>query len=123
MGTRAALPVTRRVRAADFLTETLKAFDAGATAAEREKGWSSASYGTRFVSARIRNKKARVNFTMPPGVKFPDRYAPLEFSFAVNDTVFQFWNEIEEVEICLDGNRNFYSESNEVMPCGEEEEK
>ena len=81
------------------------------------------SYGARFVSAQIKKQKALVNFTMPPGAKFPDRNAPLEFYFAVQDTILQFWNEIEEVEICLDGNRNFYSESNEVMPCGEEEYK
>ena len=57
MGARVALPVKRRVKAADFLNETLKAFDAGATRAERLKGWSSASYGARFVSARLKNKK------------------------------------------------------------------
>lgn len=116
-GIRASLPVKRRVKAADFLTETLKAFDAGATAAERKQGWSSASYGVRFVSAKIVDKKAYVNFMMPTGRKFPDRYAPNSFSDAVNYTVLQFWNEIEEIEICVDNSRNFYGDTDDPMPC------
>jgi hypothetical protein len=54
---------------------------------------------------------------MPPGSKFPDRYAPDSFSYAVTYTVLQFWNEIEEIEICVDGSRNFYSENQDPMPC------
>lgn len=120
MGTRVALPVKRRVKAADFLTETLKAFDAGATDAERKQGWSSATYGARFVSARLKNKKAFVHFTMPAGAKFPDRFSPLEFKFAVTDTVLQFWNEIDEIEVCLDGIIDFYAEYPDRIPCEQE---
>lgn len=121
MGARSSLPVKRRVKAADFLNETLKAFDAGATDAERRRGWSSATYGARFVSARLKNKKAFVRFTMPAGAKFPDRFSPLEFNFAVTDTVLQFWNEIDEIEVCLDGIIDFYAEYPERIPCEQEQ--
>jgi hypothetical protein len=103
------------------LNETLKAFDAGATDAERRQGWSSAAYGARFVSARLKNKKAFVRFTMPAGAKFPDRFAPHEFNFAVSDTVLQFWNEIDEIEVCLDGIIDFYAEYPERIPCEQEQ--
>ncbi|HEX8246902.1 MAG TPA: GerMN domain-containing protein [Pyrinomonadaceae bacterium] len=121
MGVRDALPVKRRVKAADFLNKTLKAFDAGATDAERKQGWNSATYGARFVSARIKNKKAFVNFTMPAGAKFPGRFEPLEFKFAVEDTVLQFWNEIDEIEICLNGISDFYADYPERIPCEQEQ--
>jgi hypothetical protein len=121
MGARVALPVKRRVKAADFLNETLKAFDAGATEAERKQGWSAATYGARFVSARLKNKKAFVRFTMPAGAKFPDRFAPHGFRFAVTDTVLQFWNEIDEIEVCLDGIIDFYAEYPERIPCEQEQ--
>lgn len=121
MGVREALPVKRRVKAADFLNETLKAFDAGATGSERQQGWSAATYGARFVSARIKNKKAFVHFTMPAGAKFPDRNAPLEFKFAVEDTVLQFWNEIDDIEICVDGIMDFFADYPERIPCEQEQ--
>lgn len=120
-GARVSLPVKRRVKAADFLNETLKAFDAGATDAERKQGWSPATYGAHFVSARLKNKKAFVRFTMPAGAKFPDRFSPLEFNFAVADTVLQFWNEIDEIEVCLDGIIDFYAEYPERIPCEQEQ--
>ena len=73
------------------------------------------------MAARIKNKKAFVRFKMPPGAKFPDRFAPLGFYFAVTETVLQFWNEIDEVEVCLDGVSDFYADSPEPRPCELEE--
>ncbi|HEY8559023.1 MAG TPA: GerMN domain-containing protein [Pyrinomonadaceae bacterium] len=122
---RLTVPVKRLVRAADYINETYKLLIAGETAAEREIGYSTSTFGARFVSLRVKGAKAIVHFTMPPGAKFPagDKDAPSALRSAAYSAVFQFF-VFDKIEVCLDGVSNFVEVAEKgapPRPCEESE--
>ncbi len=105
-------PVTRRVNAKSPLRAALVALTEGPTAAEKEKGFESPTYGIQLLSVKIKRGVAYTYFTMPEGARFSGEGSPFIFQNAVEKTALQFPN-VRKVVVCLDGILDFGSESGE----------
>jgi spore germination protein GerM len=105
-------PVTRRVSAKSPLRAALISLTDGPTAAEKEQGFDSPTYGIKLLSVKTKRGVAYTYFTMPEEARFSGDGSPFIFQDAVERTAMQFPN-VRKVIICLDGILDFGSESGE----------
>lgn len=102
------------------LGAAMKSLLEGATEAEQKDGLASFIFGLKFVSVRVKNKTAQVNF------KFEDEKTAEEswegggfdhtnFVKAVEQTARQFPG-VERVEICVNGVKNYieFNRANQI---------
>lgn len=105
-------PVTRKVSAKSPLREALISLTEGPTAAEKQQGFDSPTYGIKFLSVKIKRGVAYTYFTMPEDARFSGDGSPFIFQNAVEQTASQFPN-VRKVVVCLDGILDFGIESEE----------
>jgi spore germination protein GerM len=105
-------PVIRMVDRVAPLRPTLEALLAGPNTAEEARGYINISFGIKLVRVKIKNGTVRADFTMPPAAAFSGDNSPFLFKDAVELTIQQFPG-VKKVIVCLDGDENFWSESEE----------
>ncbi len=94
--------VERQVESTAPLRPTLEELFAEATPDEKEKGFSSATFGMKFEGVVLKNGVATVKFSQPPGETNYGSLGSFIFLEAIEKTAKQF-PSVKKVEVCAIG--------------------